>query len=234
VSDPSSPVDPKDLALLRAHPPPAIDVKARVRSRLAAAIPSIDGGGDYGGPAGGSPPRTAAGLGSIGSKGAIAAAFLIGGALGAALYARLARAPGPQVVYVERPVAAPPPSSPPSALSAPTDATSAPAASATTSTSAARSPSSTASQLSAERMILDEARAALGRHDAARALDELDRHRRTFPKALLAEERDAMQVQALVAAGRYDEARLRANAFRRHTHDSLFLPVVDAAIGSIP
>lgn len=233
MSDPGSPVDPKDLTLLRAHPPPSIGAKARVRSRLAAAIPSLHGaeggGGGYGGP-----PRAAAALGSIGSKGAIAVAFLIGGAVGAALYARFAKAPAAQVVYVDRPVATPPPSAPPAALPASTDATSTPAALATTSTSAARSPSSTASQLSAERMILDEARAALGRHDAVRALDELDRHRRTFPKALLGEERDAMQVQALVAAGRYDEARARANAFRRHTHDSLFLPVVDAAIGSIP
>jgi hypothetical protein len=43
-----------------------------------------------------------------------------------------------------------------------------------------------------------------------------------------------MQVQALVAAGRYDEARVRANVFRKQTRDSLFLPMVDAAIASIP
>jgi len=81
---------------------------------------------------------------------------------------------------------------------------------------------------------LDEARAALVQHDAQRALDALEHHRRAFPRALLAEERDAMRVQALVAAGRYDEARARASAFRKSAHDSLFLRMVDAAIASIP
>ena len=62
----------------------------------------------------------------------------------------------------------------------------------------------------------------------------LERHRVTFPRPLLAEERDAMQVQSLVAAGRYDEARMHADAFHEHNHDSLFLHVVDTAIASIP
>jgi len=62
----------------------------------------------------------------------------------------------------------------------------------------------------------------------------LDRHRRTFSAPLLGEERDAMWIQALVKAGRYDDARTRAAAFRRRSPDSLFTSVVDSAIGSIP
>ena len=34
--------------------------------------------------------------------------------------------------------------------------------------------------------------------------------------------------------GRYDEARARAEAFRKRTPDSLFLPTVESAIASIP
>jgi hypothetical protein len=70
--------------------------------------------------------------------------------------------------------------------------------------------------------------------DPVRALDRLDRHRRSFPHPLLAEERDAMRVQALVKAGRYDEARARASIFLKRSPDSLFSSVVNSAIASIP
>jgi outer membrane protein assembly factor BamD (BamD/ComL family) len=89
-------------------------------------------------------------------------------------------------------------------------------------------------QLDAERALLDDARSALGQGDAARALGVLERHERQYPHPLLGEERDALLVQALVRAGRYTEARSRADAFRRRAPNSLLLPAVDAAIGSIP
>jgi hypothetical protein len=55
-----------------------------------------------------------------------------------------------------------------------------------------------------------------------------------FPSALLGEERDALQAQAPWSkAARYDEARAR-DSFRKRTPGSLFLPMVDAAIASIP
>jgi outer membrane protein assembly factor BamD (BamD/ComL family) len=83
-------------------------------------------------------------------------------------------------------------------------------------------------------MLLDEARAALVQGDASRALERLDQHQTHFPDGLLAEERDAMQVQALVRAERYDEARARAATFRARSPSSLFLSTVESAIGSIP
>jgi hypothetical protein len=51
---------------------------------------------------------------------------------------------------------------------------------------------------------------------------------------MLGEERDALRVETLVKAGRYEEARARADAFRKATPKSLFLSAVAAAIASIP
>jgi hypothetical protein len=65
-------------------------------------------------------------------------------------------------------------------------------------------------------------------------MTDLERHEREYPKPILGEEREALMVEALVRAGRYDEARVRAAAFRRATPGSLFLSAVDAAIRSIP
>jgi hypothetical protein len=70
--------------------------------------------------------------------------------------------------------------------------------------------------------------------DTEAALGALDRHTRTFSHPLLEEERDALYIQTLVRAGRYDEAKSRAEAFRRRAPQSLLLPAVDAAIASIP
>ena len=104
-----------------------------------------------------------------------------------------------------------------------------------TSAQAARSsPSSRASRLGQERLLLDEARAGLVEGDPERALQKLESHRAHFADGLLAEEREAMLVEALVRLGRYDEAREGANRFRARAPGSLFLPTVESAIASIP
>ena len=236
MSEPNSPVDPRDLDLLRTEPSPDPAVRARARSRLAAVVPMGGGGspgGDGSAPHGGEGLREAVKTGPFASYGMTAVAFLTGGVVGAALYAGLAKAPPPQVVYVDRPVAQPATSVAPP----PAESTSSPQPLPAAVTSVPPHPSQSrghASQLSEERVILDEARAAISQGDAQRGLDRLERHRRLFPSALLGEERDALQVQALVKAARYDEARARADSFRKRTPGSLFLPMVDAAIASIP
>jgi len=256
VSEPGSPVDPRDLEVLRANRPPDPSVRARVRARLAAVVPlgSPGGASGPGGHEGGvpePPPSTTAPVRAMGTTAARAigaVAFVVGGVTGAMLHAAFVKRPAPQVVYVDRTVDRPAPAVPaaparpaaPPSSSSPATAAAAPAAVAATPAPPARSaprPSSShgrASQLSAERAMLDDARAALVAGDAARALDLVERHRRTFANALLAEERDALEVQSLVKAGRYDEARARADAFRRRAPDSLFLPMVDSAVESIP
>ena len=90
------------------------------------------------------------------------------------------------------------------------------------------------SQLSAERHMLDDARHALLQGEPARALEILERHRRAFPAPLLAEEHGALEVQALAKAERYGEARTQGEAFRRRYPDSLYLPMVDAALAAMP
>jgi predicted ATPase len=89
-------------------------------------------------------------------------------------------------------------------------------------------------QLAAERVLLDEARGALVQGDPTRALDRLAQHRRTFATAILGEERDAMEVEALAKADRSAEAKAKADTFRRRMPNSLFLPAVESAVESIP
>jgi hypothetical protein len=90
------------------------------------------------------------------------------------------------------------------------------------------------SSLAAERRLLDAARAALVGGDSATGMDKLSRHTRQFPRGALAEEREALAVDALVASRRYDEARRRADAFRARYPGSLFAPSVAAALQAIP
>ena len=155
-------------------------------------------------------------------------AFVVGGAVGATF----APSPPPRIVYVDRVVAPPAPESAPLPTAAAIGAN--PFALEARAPRASSAPPARASQLSAERILLDEARAALAQGDTARAIDRLDRHRRTYPVPLLSEERDAMWIQALVKAGRYDEARARAAAFRKHAPDSIFSSMVESALESVP
>ena len=88
--------------------------------------------------------------------------------------------------------------------------------------------------LAAERRLLDAARAALVAGDRAAGLDLLTKHARTFPRGVLAEEREALTIDAFVASGRCDEARRRAEGFRSRYPGSLFAPSVAAALAAIP
>jgi hypothetical protein len=88
--------------------------------------------------------------------------------------------------------------------------------------------------LAQERALLEIARTAFGRDDAQGTLDALDRHRNQFPDGKLAEERDALTVEALVEAGRTDEARARGRQFHLSYPNSIMRPAVDDALKSIP
>jgi outer membrane protein assembly factor BamD (BamD/ComL family) len=89
-------------------------------------------------------------------------------------------------------------------------------------------------RLEAERKLVEMARTALARGQTADALAALRRHQRFFPNGELAEERDGLWVSALVATHEYAQAREQAVRFRRHHPHSLFAPVVEQAIQSIP
>ena len=84
--------------------------------------------------------------------------------------------------------------------------------------------------LSAERAVIDRAHAALARGNANAALEAVAQHQKSFPRGQLAEEGEALAVQALVAAGRTQDAANRAGRFRKAYPKSVFLPVVDEAL----
>lgn len=86
--------------------------------------------------------------------------------------------------------------------------------------------------LAAESRLVDTARAALAHGDFAAALIAVTNHERRFPYGRLAEEREALQIQALAGAHQDSEARTRAEAFRTRYPESFFLPLVNRALMS--
>jgi hypothetical protein len=228
------------------------EVRARALRRLALAIP-VGGAGVPSGPAapGGVAPPAASGLGrALAARvpaWSLLVSFVAGGALAVA-----ARRPAPsgdarRQDTIEA-TTAPPPSTVASAASAPVVpappvATPAPASAAPPPSLAAtpRAPASIAppraggdGALEAERALLDVARTALGRGDGSNALRAADEHGRKFPRGILAEEREAMSIQALRLLHRDDEAQARLARFRGRFPSSLIRPALEAADGGAP
>ena len=78
--------------------------------------------------------------------------------------------------------------------------------------------------LAAERALLEVARAALAKGDTVHALEALERHEKEHAKGRLREEREALFIEALRAAGREKEADARKEKFLREFPDSLLMP----------
>jgi hypothetical protein len=220
---------------------PSSEVRARMRARLVGALPG--GGGSEGGSEGEGGSGRGGGGGGAGLPRAplwvVAAALAVGGAAGLLV----PRAPVERVVVVNAPAASAALSVVASAAAAPElpsidtkDLPSAPSiASATNAgTGAAASAARGGDDLAAERAALDVARTALGRGDGANALVACDEHARKFPRGALGEEREAIAVQALVLEHRSDDARARAERFRKTHPRSILLPAVLAAAGVEP
>lgn len=85
-----------------------------------------------------------------------------------------------------------------------------------------------------EMALVARAQTALHRGLYESALSALDEHARRFPRGDLAEEREALAVQALARAGRDDEASARASRFEARYPRSVLVPVVRAAVGGAP
>jgi hypothetical protein len=97
----------------------------------------------------------------------------------------------------------------------------------------AAAPESAAS-LELELSELEMARRAVARGDGATGLRELRQHTQRYPGSVLAQERDALTVKALVLSGRYDEARTLGAGFRARHPNSMLLDSVERALASIP
>jgi hypothetical protein len=215
--------------------------RARMRSRLLAALPPPpgDGGGEGEGGRGGSrggdrAAPAAPGLPKV-PLWTLAAALAVGGAAGL-LYPR---APVERVVTVQAPPVIAPPitaeaASAPEATLPSISMKDLPSAPPLVPSGASTATVVTGGDLAAERALLDVARTALGRGDGASSLVACDEHARTFVRGALAEEREAIAVQALVLEGRGDDARARAERFRRTHPRSILLPAVLAAAGVSP
>jgi outer membrane protein assembly factor BamD (BamD/ComL family) len=83
-------------------------------------------------------------------------------------------------------------------------------------------------------LLLDRARSHLLHGHSAAALASIGEHARRFPRGALSEERDALRVEALVAAARYGEARASAARFHAAYPGSLLTPAVDSALRENP
>lgn len=164
----------------------------------------------------------------------VAGAF-VGAGAGAGITAWLRRPAPARIVRIERVIEAPPHDS--TVVAAAGDAAVAvvpavaPAhpASAMTAAPVAPRPRDDA-DAARERAGLEIARTAVGRGDGAAALEALARSRREFPTTRFAEERAGLEVYALLAAGRTDDARARAVAFRRRYAQSLQWPAMEGAL----
>ncbi|WP_394845791.1 hypothetical protein LZC95_53275 [Pendulispora brunnea] len=204
---------------------------------------SIGGGGfDEGGPDGaenrvsGAMLRPRKRLGRVGRVCAVLAIFALGivvGALGMHMFdaAKTAAPPATQIVYVDR--AAPSPSAVTAAPSA-TVALEIPDEGAPQAPSPSAAALPTSRQLAGERPLLDIARAALNRGEGEEALRATDRHKSRFPSGLLAEEREALSIQALLLLNRTDDAKRRAIRFQQRYPRSVLLPAIQAAVASAP
>ncbi|WP_437755453.1 RNA polymerase sigma factor [Sorangium sp. So ce1389] len=133
------------------------------------------------------------------------------------------------------PIAAPlgaPPAARTAAMSAPATIMSAPATTPRTSTSPARSAAHVAGRHSVgpDISLLGRADAALGAGRATEALGLLERHARKYPHGPSTEQREALAVRVLLAAGRRTEAAARAERFRAAFPGSLLMPAVDAVL----
>jgi hypothetical protein len=85
-----------------------------------------------------------------------------------------------------------------------------------------------------ELKVLQPAHAAIGRGDFASALSAIADHEHRFPNGQLAEEREAMRVQALSGAHRTDDARRAAAAFRKRFPQSVLLSRMKEPLQATP
>ncbi|HVY44424.1 MAG TPA: hypothetical protein VHB21_01045 [Minicystis sp.] len=168
----------------------------------------------------------------------LVATFLAGGGAGAAALRAASAPPSPAVTEVhtvvverDRPsaptaassIGAPAPALDPNALPDAPSSSAAGRRASERSVASADAPASSAESdedLAEERSLIDTARAAIGRGNAAGALEKLEEHARRFPRGRLTEEREALWVMALSGAAR----DARAAAFHERFPKSLLLP----------
>jgi hypothetical protein len=204
------------LAYERAGASAPAEAQARVWQAVAGTVPAVAGTVASGAAVGSALRRwlTSKVVGA-------AIAFGAGTGAGAVLHARLGRpAAGPPPLPAV--IAPAPPASP--------QIESKPAAPPPRPPRPAPVPATGDAALAAERRLIEQARSALARGQPEASLEALGEHGRLHPGGKLAEEREALRVQALVTAGRADDARTAARAFHKKYPESMLGSAVDAAL----
>lgn len=85
--------------------------------------------------------------------------------------------------------------------------------------------------LAEEQQLLSAAQRALTQRDTSAALAAVRAHSRRFARGALAEERDALEIRALLLGEREHEARVLAERFRRRYPDSVFIATIEERLG---
>ncbi|MBL8679167.1 MAG: hypothetical protein JNK05_08385 [Myxococcales bacterium] len=85
--------------------------------------------------------------------------------------------------------------------------------------------------LAEEQQLLSAAQRALTQRDTTAALAAVRAHSRRFARGALAEERDALEIRALLLGEREQEARALAQRFRRRYPDSVFIATIEERLG---
>ena len=88
--------------------------------------------------------------------------------------------------------------------------------------------------LERELLLLEQARTKLSEGGAVQTLELLRQHHAAYPSSALEQEREALAVRALWAAGRKTEAKRRAEAFVKRFPSSVLRASVERAVGAIP
>jgi hypothetical protein len=202
--------------------------RRRIESAIALGVPTENGG---------APPA----LATATAKGMTAplvalvgvGAFVAGTAFGIALHrpesARSQPSATPTVAIAAMPVietAAPLEDKPSSSSTA----VSPPLVVASASSNANDDPSTQTGDLIRERELLDVARAALSHGRPLDAIAAAKRHEKRWPKGYLVEEREVVWIQALVATGDDDQAKMHGAAFHRNFPHSALSAAVDTAL----
>lgn len=87
-------------------------------------------------------------------------------------------------------------------------------------------------ELAEEQRLLAEGQRALAARNVDAVLSAVRAHAQRFSRGALAEERDALEIRALLVAQRTDEARARAARFRRRYPDSVFSVEIEQRLGA--
>jgi hypothetical protein len=234
MSDETPNLSDAALAVLAARPQRLLsgDARARLWERIdasagASAAASANAGASAAGA--GASAAKATGIAAGAKALAIGAVFAAGVGAGVAGDRWLSPAPAaPPPIIIATPQPQPPAEVGTALPVEPTHLASPPPAAERPKPASSRPPSSSANERS-ERLVLEAARTALLKRDASAALEAIARHRATFPKGALTEERDALEVQALASLGRTDEARSKGRVFLKNYPQSVFGPAVEAS-----